>query len=425
MNTPMVFDDLPDLNAPLKSLPTRKPTARVRNVVIFVLESVPAEYIDAYGGAFSATPELKRYRQQSALFKNIYAHAPTSNESLVSILLSVYPWISYQTLTREYPTIVFPSLSSELKKYGYRNAFFSSGDTRFQRAATFLSHRQIEKIEDYRSLQCNGKMWIGSTPEWPFMDSTDDACLVEPFIDWATKPPRAPFFAILWTTNTHYPYYVVGGEQDFGPKEPLFNRYLNALHNSDRILGKLLRRLEDHQILDSTLVVVVGDHGEAFGRHQQFVHGEKIYEEDVHIPLILIQPALFDGEDYETVAGLVDLAPTIMHILNHPVPAQWQGRSLFGPRNTNRTFFFSARANFRFGYREGDRKYILNATFNSTQRKRYRDAKEMTEEIYDLRDDPTEMSNLAERLPDAVSQARQRLAAWVQYHSAFMKSLLK
>jgi phosphoglycerol transferase MdoB-like AlkP superfamily enzyme len=298
MNTSLVFDDLPDQTDAPEPLPIRNtalPGKEVRNVVIFVLESVPAEYIDAYGEAFSATPELNRYRRHSALFRNIYAHAPTSNESLVSMLLSIYPWISYKTLTREYPAIDFPSLSSELKKYGYRNAFFSSGDTRFQRADTFLSHREIDKIEDFRSLRCHGRIWIGSTRQWPFMDSTDDECLVKPFMDWAVQSPKAPFFAILWTTNTHYPYYVAGEERDFGAKEPLLNRYLNALHNSDRVLGTLLRRLEDRQLLDSTLVIVVSDHGEAFGRHQQFIHATKIYEENVHIPLILIQPTFFNG----------------------------------------------------------------------------------------------------------------------------------
>lgn len=425
MNTPLAFDDLPDLTAALKPLPIRKtaPRTEVRNVVIFVLESVPAEYIDAYGGGFSATPELNRYRHQSVLFRNIYAHAPSTNESLVSILLSIYPWISYKNLTREYPAIVFPSLSSELKSYGYRNAFFTSADIRFQRADTFLSYRQIDKIEDYRSLRCNGRIWgIGSSKRWPFGYNTDDECLVEPFMDWATKSPEAPFFAILWTNNTHYPYYLPE-ERDFGVKEPSFNRYLNALHNSDRVLGKLLRRLEDHQLLNSTLVVVVSDHGEAFGRHQQFIHASKIYEENVHVPLILIQPALFSGNEYETIGGLVDLAPTIMHILNHPAPVQWQGRSLFSPRKTNRTYFFAAYSNFLFGYREGDQKYIFNATFNN-KRKRLNEAKETTNEIYDLREDPTEMTNLSERLPNAVSRAQQRLAAWVQYQNKFINSLL-
>jgi lipoteichoic acid synthase len=269
-------------------------------------------------------------------------------------------------------------------------------------------------------------MWINSTEKWPFLDSTDDECLVEPVMEWVNKSPEVPFFAMLWTTNTHYPYYVVGKELDFGVKDPSLNRYLNALRHTDQVLGQLLRRLESRQLLDSTLFVVVGDHGEAFGRHQQIVHAAKIYEENVHVPLILINQPLFSGEDYGTIGGLVDLAPTIMHILNHPVPTQWQGRSLFSPHKKNRTYFFAARSIFLFGYREGDRKHIFNATLNSLNKEgeSVKGAKELTDEIYDLREDPTEMTNLAEQLPNALKVGQHRLAAWVQYHNRFMKSLL-
>jgi lipoteichoic acid synthase len=128
-----------------------------------------------------------------------------------------------------------------------------------------------------------------------------------------------------------------------------------------------------------------------------------------------------------------------MHILNHPVPAQWQGRSFFSPRKTNRTYFFAAYSSFLFGYREGDQKYILNGTFRSQTRdrlpggerpaalkrsNRLNEAKQETNEIYDLREDPTEMANLSDRLPDAVSRGQQRLAAWVQYQNKFINSLL-
>jgi hypothetical protein len=109
-----------------------------------------------------------------------------------------------------------------------------------------------------------------------------------------------------------------------------------------------------------------------------------------------------------------------MHILNHQVPAQWQGRSLLGPRKTNRTYFFAARSNFLFGYREGNQKFILNATLKDMKAK----ARKQINELYDLHEDPTETTNLADRMPDTVSHGQQRLAAWVQYHNEFMKTLL-
>jgi arylsulfatase A-like enzyme len=427
LKTSLVFDDLEDSNSVLTPLPIQRQDRRgVQNLILVVLESVPAEYIDGYGSAYPITPELDKYRQRSALFRNIYAHTPSTNESLVSMLLSIYPWISYQGITREHPDIVFPSLSSELKKHGYRTAFFSAADLRFQRADVFLAHRQFDNIEDYRNLSCNGYARDDSTPIWHYMGSTDDECLVAPVIEFASKSRPAPFFAMIWTNNTHYPYYISGEELNFGVKDASLNRYLNALHHGDKVIGKLLRDLESRDLLDSTLVVVVGDHGEAFGRHQQISHATKIYEENVHVPLILINQALFSGQEHSMIGGLVDLAPTIMHALNHPSPPQWQGRSLFSDHKRNRTYFFASRSVFLFGYREANRKHIVDATLNglNNEREKAEGVKERTDEIYDLNDDPTETTNLAARFPDAVSQGQERLSAWVQYSNSFMKSLL-
>ncbi|TGR89203.1 hypothetical protein EN834_36835, partial [bacterium M00.F.Ca.ET.191.01.1.1] len=72
-----------------------------------------------------------------------------------------------------------------------------------------------------------------------------------------------------------------------------------------------------------------GDHGEAFGEHDDYVHASAIYEENVHIPLIMINKHLFHDQVVQSVGGIVDIAPTILDILGLPLPKQWQGRSLF------------------------------------------------------------------------------------------------
>lgn len=381
----------------------------LRNVVIFVLESVPAEYLEAYGGAYPVTPELNAYRQHSLLFNNIYAHAPASNKSLVSILSSIYPWISYKSLTQEFPEVRLPTLSSELKEYGYRTAFISASNTSFQRGDEFLSHRRFDVLADYDDLDCAGQRF--NTDDWSFLDGVDEECMVEAFNNWEAQNPEQPFFAMLWTTGTHYPYFVVDEEINFGVDDKTFNRYLNALRHSDKVVGKLLRSLEKRGLLASTLVVLVGDHGEAFGRHDQTTHASKIYEENVHVPLIIINPRLFSGEENPTIGGHVDIAPTIMHLLNLPAPDAWQGQSLFATDRSNRTYFYTPWSEFLFGFREDNLKFIFNATDNSY-------------EIYDLRHDPYETTNLAGQLPDVVSTGHKRLAAWVQYQDRFIRDLL-
>jgi lipoteichoic acid synthase len=192
----------------------------------------------------------------------------------------------------------------------------------------------------------------------------------------------------------------------------LFNRYLNALHHSDQALGRLLDHLEAQGLADSTLVVVVGDHGEAFGRHNQSGHGSNIYEENMHVPLMFIQPQLFEGEEDFTLGGIKDIGPTIMQILDLPAPAGWQGESLFDKDRHNRVYFFAPWSGFLFGYREDQYKFIYDATNNTT-------------EIYDLAQDPYEITNLAGQLPDRVSAGHLHLAAWGQYHNKFMQTVFE
>jgi lipoteichoic acid synthase len=77
----------------------------IRNVILFVIESTPAEYLGVYGSKLGVTPHLDYWAGRAAVFDNIYAHAPATNKSMFSVLCSKYPWISYKSETEEKPDI--------------------------------------------------------------------------------------------------------------------------------------------------------------------------------------------------------------------------------------------------------------------------------------------------------------------------------
>jgi arylsulfatase A-like enzyme len=110
---------------------------------------------------------------------------------------------------------------------------------------------------------------------------------------------------MLWTYQTHYPYYASGNRKDFHVNNESQDKYLNALSSADNALKEIVAGLEKRDLLKSTLIVIVGDHGEAFGRHGQITHAGGIYEENLHIPLILINPLLFEGNHVPVVGGSV------------------------------------------------------------------------------------------------------------------------
>ncbi len=392
--------------------PERLPFASevpVRNVVFIVLESVGADYLSSYGGLETVSPVLSNLRSDAIQFENIYAHAPASNKSLVSLLGGIYPWISYRSITQERPSLPMPTLSSVLHENGYRTAFFSTGDWRFQQSDKFLATRQFDLAQDLTSLPCEGPQF--SDGEELYAGGADDGCLVDAVVNWiAEDDGERPFFAMLWTVETHYPYFLAENEIDFGVPDPALNRYLNGVHHGDAEIGRLINQLAEAGELAETLIVVTGDHGEAFGQHGQFGHALGIYEENVHVPLYLINAGLFSGETAVTVGGHVDIAPTILNVLDINPPSSWQGSSLFASERNGRTYFYSPWADALFGFREAEYKMIFNASTNQTV-------------LYDLQQDPAERTSLAVAEAAFVQIGEQRLAAWVQGHARFIDQL--
>jgi lipoteichoic acid synthase len=392
------------------SLNYRKPASRQNisqasssftNVVIFVLESTPAEYVDCYGSHYGATPNLRELASSAVVFRNVYAHAPATNLSMVSMLTSSYPWLSYNSLTEEHPDLSLPSIAEVLKSRGYRTGFFNSADNRYQKAGEFLAHRRFDRISDCRAKSCDGRSFVVEDKSWKFMDGKEDGCTTEELMSWIDESPRQPFFGMMWTYQTHYPYFSVGPEKNFENKNESLNKYLNALNYADSLIGNVVAQLRRKGLLESTLLVVVGDHGEAFGRHDQISHGRKIYEENLHVPCMIINP-LFKGHQMDGVGGLVDLAPTIMTLLHQPAPEEWEGEDLFAKNGDSRVYFFAPWSDYLFGYRQGNKKYIYNATKGKT-------------ELYDLSADPLESVNLSSEAGKEIAIHHQRLAAWTQY----------
>jgi len=392
---------------PRISHPLRARDAGVRNVIIVVLESVAAQYLWGFGATDTGrTPELEHYQRSARRFVSFYAHQPNTTHTLVSLLLSVYPPHSFRVVTREHPDIGLPSLSGELKRRGYRTAI-SAYDNRFQRVDEFLSHRQFDLIADSRTGPC------AESPR------DLDACMVRDLVNWIERDSLRPFLAVLWTAQTHYPYLApstaadkegtstaVAGRRLSDTLVVRFARYLRALRETDRAIGIMLRSLEARGLLDSTLVVVFGDHGEAFGQHGSAFH-RFLYEEEMRVPLLLINSRLFHGEIDSVPGGTIDLAPTVMDLLGYRIPAEWQGRSLLDSHRHGRAYLFGPYSGL-FGYREGTRKLIHDPIANE-------------DELYDLAADPLELLNIASKHPSAVREGRERLAAWVQYLDRFYR----
>lgn len=382
----------------------------IKNVVVIVLESAGAEYFDLYGGNYGLRPDLSRFSENAVWFENAYAHAPTTSKSMVSLLCSMYPWISFKTLTQEYPGLEMPSISSTLKDHGYRTSFFTSSDLTFLQMGKFLSNRGFDTIEDYNTITC-GQQFKLVSDYYHHGDGIDDICLADRFNTWLEEDSASPFFSLLWTVQGHYPYFISGDEKDFNVGNPTFNRYLNALQRDLDMVDQVLNQLKTRNLDSSTLVVIMGDHGESFGRHSQSGHASNIYEENLRIPLLFINPLLFSGQKSHQLAGVKDIASTINGILKLPTPENWQGRDLLSSES-DEMYFFASLNGYRFGYRKGNLKFIY-------------DELEGTSEVYDLAIDPREEKNIKDVYADSIPSAREAIGSWVQFQQRYIEALTR
>jgi arylsulfatase A-like enzyme len=235
----------------------------------------------------------------------------------------------------------------------------------------------------------------------------EDRCAIDRLIELIEQEPARPFFLMAWSQQTHHPYEPTPDVPliDFA-REPLadaydLNRYLNVLHETDRHIGRLFATIRRAGLQQDTLIVVTGDHGQAFGDpHDGYMQGRNVYEEDINVPLLLWYPRLYkSAARSSTIGSHIDLAPTIASLAGFPLAADWQGRSLFDSKRAPRAYFYVAEDHFTLGVREENWKYTF-------------DLREGVEELYDLSADPTEQRNLAATERERCARLRQRLIAW-------------
>ncbi|MEM9176046.1 MAG: sulfatase-like hydrolase/transferase, partial [Myxococcota bacterium] len=215
-----------------------------------------------------------------------------------------------------------------------------------------------------------------------------------------------PFFLWLHYFDAHLPYLERAADRDAFPDAP----YLAQVHALDRALGRVFERLEARGLREHTLVVVTSDHGEGLGEHDEPTHSYFVYDSTMRVPLLLWgPPSLPRGLRVETPARTVDLLPTILDLMERPVPGGLHGRSLAGrlrgedAEPAPLVYGESLDLHRIFGttpvrlLREGRWKYIHSAE----------------PELYDLATDPGETRNMAGREPERAAHLAGRLRALV------------
>jgi hypothetical protein len=358
-----------------------------RNVILVILESTGARHLGAYGGVPDPTPNLTALARRSIVFERAYAVYPESIKGLFATLCSRYP--AFDTSPEIYAAVPCASLPQTLSSAGYRTALFHSGRFVYLGMEAMIEHRGFEVLEDAGAIggQVNSSFGV------------DDASTVQRVLGWiASLKKEDRFFVSYLPVSGHSPYESSRPGPFKGRDD--FTRYLNALHEGDEALGQLLAGLRTLGHEEDTLVVVFGDHGEAFDEHPGNVaHTMFIYEENVRVPYIIAAPGIVSARRrVQRLASIVDTAPTILDLIGLPADARHDGASLLGPEPRMALFFTDYSIGW-LGLADGCWKYLYEVDSGRSR-------------LFDVCDDPGELRDRAGGSSERVSLYRERARAW-------------
>ena len=368
-----------------------------RNVVLVVLESTAARHLGAYGGSPDPTPNLTALAARSILFERAYAVYPESIKGLFATLCSRYP--AFDTPPEVYAGVPCAPLPKTLAAAGYRTALFHSGRFVYLGMPSIIERRGFDLLEDAGAIggQVNSSFGV------------DDASTVRRALQWVGSLSKGQrFFLTFLPVSGHSPYEVTRPGPFKGTGD--FTRYLNALHEGDEALGQLLAGLRDLGVDDETLVIVYGDHGQAFGEHPgNYAHTMFIHEENLRVPFVIAAAGAIEQQRrVRRVASTIDTAPTVLDLLGLPAEPLHQGTSLLEPEPRMALFFTDYSIGW-LGLADGCWKYLFEMDSGRSR-------------LFDVCADPGELHDRAGEFPERASRYGQRVREWAAAQKALVNS---
>ena len=376
------------------------------NVLLITLDTTRADRLGAYGYKAGATPNLDRLAREGIRFDDATAQAPLTGPAHAAIMTGQYPGRlgikdNASTPVPEAAT----TLAEALQAAGYRTGAF---------IGSFVLDRSYGFAQGFDTFDSS---FDGYRNESKAQVQRRARQVIDPAIAWIKSGldkgvTKAPFFAWVHLYDPHAPY---DAPAPFGAKFAA-RAYDGELAYVDSEIGRLLGALKQAGYSENTIVVAVGDHGEALGDHGEDEHGVFLYEAVSHIPWILRLP---NGERGGTAIAeqvrAIDLMPTLLDSLGLRNAARVDGESLLpmmrgqARRDPPSAYLETWYPQLHFGWsrlralRVGEWKYI--------------DAPKP--ELYDLRTDRAERRNvIGERSNVAARMAGEMVAVEKSFGAA-------
>ena len=399
------------------------------NIIIIAVDTLRADHLGCYGYPRNTSPNIDEFARNATQFNNCYTPVPRTGPAFASMLSSLPP---YKHGAKSNGLPIFDNiqlLPHFLKKYGYYSGAF---------VAIWTLKKKIcgldKGFDDYTEV-FNRKMWFGVMSPEGMAPKVNEAAF-----EWLEQNSRKRFFLWVHYNEPHKPYnYHKKFDRGYNVVFPSFypkgcsfrkiKKYDTEVGYVDFYIGELIKKIKHLNLYEDSLIIFLADHGEGFGEHNYYGHGQLLYNSTLHIPLIVKLPGNKNLHSViERKVSLMDIAPTILSQLDYPVPEQMEGENLFESSNKERVFYFETykgsaqqEKNKMFQIKETPLKYgLLKNNIKLIFKNKYK--------AYDLAEDKFELNNIYEN-PDeemkALSGLLEDYIKKIQEYIEFTEKYLK
>lgn len=350
-----------------------QPAADAPNIVLITIDTLRADRLEPYGYKKIETPAAKRMANEGMLYTRAMTTSPWTGPSFTTIFSGHYPGAlkleKLCTLYGEYPTI-----ATHLTAHGYRTEAvitnpFLRGELAFDRGFTYFEHTGapawLQPIQG-SIMQRTLMLWFyNSHDDYRAEVMTNRAAarlerlqkMDTPFFLWVHyMDPHIPYLSHADDADISFDLGYVGQFSDMfwdfrsvragtiqlsgADKERIAYLYDQDVAYVDRHVNRLLTKIDDLGLSANTVVIYTADHGEELFDHGSIEHGHTLYQELLHLPLIVRWPGrITGGAVNENPVSLIDLFPTISHIAGFEPPSGLPGVNVLAESIPDRTLY--------------------------------------------------------------------------------------
>lgn len=322
---------------PIKLLPPKNDGPW--NIVLFVMESVGTRYMfDTEYDNPMPMPFLHTLSKESWHLKKHFTTSNISTKAIFSLLSGLYDFFHQETFGIRSDVSV-PSIHNFLGE-SYDRFLVTPSPIQWYFPTAFINNSGLTEMHHFENLNLKVREELHSLGRYI---GRDEVQTIDYFIQRVSKA-KEPFLGIYLSFTAHLPYF------DYGPDYRIRNedgRLITRYYNNLNLLDHMIRRIHDHLkkqgLLERTIFIIVGDHGQAFGQHHSdnYMHHRYSYNENLETPAIIYQPALFKPRAFEFPTSHVDILPTLLDAMRIPYhPEHLDGESLFHHRLGRKYIFF-------------------------------------------------------------------------------------